>query len=81
MLIKRKPLPLSSVVPALVARTQFGRILRQVERERRSFVVERRGSPKPIILSVADYTKLAAREPAKTADLGKQVCATPASLR
>ena len=50
MLTKRKPLPLSNVVPALVARTQFGRILRQVERERRSFVVEKRGSPKAIIL-------------------------------
>jgi PHD/YefM family antitoxin component YafN of YafNO toxin-antitoxin module len=63
MLSKRKPLPLSNVVPALVARTQFGRILRQVDRERRSFVVERRGSPKAIILSVADYIKLAAPEP------------------
>ena len=63
MLTKRKPLPLSNVVPALVARTQFGRILQQVERERRSFVVEKRGSPKAIILSVADYIKLAAPEP------------------
>jgi prevent-host-death family protein len=63
VLIKRKSLPLSNVVPALVARTQFGRILQQVERERRSFVVEKRGSPKAIILSVADYIKLAAPEP------------------
>jgi PHD/YefM family antitoxin component YafN of YafNO toxin-antitoxin module len=60
---KRNPAPLSNVVPALVARTQFGRILGQVERERRSFVVEKRGSPKAIILSVADYIKLAAPEP------------------
>jgi prevent-host-death family protein len=60
---KSKPRPLSNVLPALVARTQFGRILRQVERERRSFVVEKRGSPKAIILSVADYIKLAAPEP------------------
>jgi prevent-host-death family protein len=60
---KSKPAPLSNVVLALVARTQFGRILKQVERERRSFVVERRGAPKAIILSVADYIKLAAPEP------------------
>jgi prevent-host-death family protein len=60
---RSKPTPFSNVVPALVARTQFGRILRQVERERRSFVVEKRGSPKAIILSVADYIKLAAPEP------------------
>ena len=60
---KSKPVPLSTVVSALSARTQFGRILRQVERERRSFVVERRGSPKAIILSVADYVRLATPEP------------------
>jgi prevent-host-death family protein len=63
MLAKSKPVPLSNVVSALRARTQFGRILRQVERERRSFVVEKRGSPKAIILSVADYVRLAAPEP------------------
>jgi prevent-host-death family protein len=60
---KSKPALPSNVVPALVARTQLGRILREVERERRSFVVEKRGSPKAIILSVADYIKLAAPEP------------------
>src|SRR5208337_5522799 len=63
MLVKRKPVPLPNVVAALEARTQFGRILKLVERERRSFVVEKRGSPKAIILSVADYIKLAAPEP------------------
>ncbi len=60
---KRKAAALSTVVSALTARTQFGRILRQVERERRSFVVEKRGSPKAIIVSVADYIRLAAPEP------------------
>ena len=63
MQVKRKALTLSNVVPALQARTQFGRILRQVEREGRSFVVEKRGSPKAIILSVVDYIRLAAPEP------------------
>jgi prevent-host-death family protein len=63
MLVRSKLVPLSNVVSALRARTQFGRILRQVERERRSFVVEKRGSPKAIILSVADYVRLAAPEP------------------
>jgi len=63
MRVKRKPIPLSNVLPALEARTQFGRILKLVGRERRSFVVEKRGSPKAIILSVADYIRLAAPEP------------------
>ncbi len=60
---ERKPVPLSNVVSALRARTQFGRILQQVERERRSFVVAKRGSPKAVILSIADYVRLAAPEP------------------
>ena len=51
------------MVSALRARTQFGRILQQVEHERRSFVVEKRGSPKAVILSIADYMRLAAPEP------------------
>lgn len=69
---KSKPAPLSNVLPALVVRTQFGRILQQVERERRSFVVEKRGSPKAIILSVADYIKLAAPEPEILRVLGEE---------
>jgi prevent-host-death family protein len=72
MLEKTKPVPLSNVVSALTARTQFGRILRQVERERRSFVVERRGSPKAVILSVADYVRLAAPEPAILRIVGEE---------
>jgi prevent-host-death family protein len=63
MWAKSKSAPLPNVVSALRARTQFGRILRQVERERRSFVVEKRGAPKAIILSIADYVRLAAPEP------------------
>jgi prevent-host-death family protein len=72
MLSKRKPLALPNVVRALEARTQFGRILRQVERERRSFVVEKRGSPTAIILSIADYIKLAAPEPEILRILGEE---------
>ena len=72
MLSKRKSLALPNVVRALEARTQFGRILRQVERERRSFVVEKRGSPTAIILSVADYIKLAAPEPEILRILGEE---------
>jgi len=54
---------MAQVISALRARTQFGRLLHQVEREHRSFIVEKRGSPKAIILGVADYVRLAAPEP------------------
>ena len=59
---KKTRLP-SNIVSALRARNQFGRILEQVERERRSFVVEKRGRPKAVILSIAEYVRLAAPEP------------------
>ena len=72
MFEKTKLGPLPNVVSALTARTQFGRILRQVERDRRSFVVERRGSPKAIILSVAEYVRLAAPEPAILRIVGEE---------
>lgn len=51
------------VVSALTARNQFGRLLDEVETERRSFVIEKRGAPKAILLGLDDYIRLAAPEP------------------
>ena len=51
------------VVSALGARTNFGKLLRLVEDERRSLVIEKRGAPKAVLLSIRDYVKLAAPEP------------------
>jgi prevent-host-death family protein len=45
----------SSVVSALTARTQFGQIMRRAKRNRERFVVDRRGEPQVIIMSVEDY--------------------------
>jgi prevent-host-death family protein len=53
----------SIVVSALRARTDFGRLLRRVEDERRSLVIEKRGVPKAVLLSIRDYVRLAAPEP------------------
>jgi prevent-host-death family protein len=53
----------SIVVSALHARSNFGRLLRRVEDERRSLVIEKRGSPKAVLLSIRDYVRLAAPEP------------------
>jgi len=50
----------SIVVSALRARANFGELLRRVEDERRSLVIEKRGTPKAILLSMRDYVKLAA---------------------
>src|SRR5713101_4764431 len=51
------------VVSALRARANFGKLLRRVEDERRSLVIEKRGTPRAILLSIRDYVRLAAPEP------------------
>jgi prevent-host-death family protein len=53
----------SIVVSALNARANFGRLLDRVDGERRSLVIEKRGTPKAVLLSIRDYVKLAAPEP------------------
>ena len=51
------------VVSALGARANFGKFLRRVEEERRSLVIEKRGTPKAVLLGIRKYVKLAAPEP------------------
>jgi hypothetical protein len=51
------------VVSALHARTNFGRLLRQIEENRHSLVIEKRGTPRAILLSIRNYVRLAAPEP------------------
>lgn len=51
------------VVSALYARTQFGKLLSQVENGRRSLVIEKRGAPKAVLMSIRDYVRLASPEP------------------
>jgi prevent-host-death family protein len=51
------------VVSALHARANFGKLLQRVADERRSLVIEKRGTPKAVLLSIRDYVRLAAPEP------------------
>jgi prevent-host-death family protein len=51
------------VVSALRARSHFGKLLSQVEDEHRSLVIEKRGTPKAVLLSIRDYVRLATPEP------------------
>jgi prevent-host-death family protein len=51
------------IVSALRARTNFGKLLRQVEEEHRSWVIEKRGTPRAVLLSIKQYVRLAAPEP------------------
>ena len=60
------------VVSALSARTGFGKLLRRVEDEHRSLVIEKRGTPKAVLLSVRDYVRLAAPEPEVLRVIGEE---------
>ena len=51
------------VVSALHARAHFGKLLRRVDDERQSLVIEKRGTPKAVLLSIRDYVRLASPEP------------------
>jgi prevent-host-death family protein len=53
----------SIVVSALQARTNFGKLLRRIDQERLSMVIEKRGTPAAVLLSIRDYVRLAAPEP------------------
>jgi prevent-host-death family protein len=60
------------VVSALTARTNFGKLLRRVADERRSLVIEKRGTPKAVLLSIRDYVRLAAPEPEVLRAIGEE---------
>jgi len=51
------------VVSALSLRTNLGKILRRMDVERCSLVIEKRGTPTAVLLNIRDYVKLAAPEP------------------
>src|ERR1700730_10205521 len=51
------------VVSALNARSHFGKRLRRIDVERRSLIIEKRGTPTAVLLNIRDYVKLAAPEP------------------
>jgi len=60
------------VVSALRARANFGKLLRRVEEERQSLVIEKRGTPKAVLLSIRDYVRLAAPEPEVLRVIGEE---------
>ncbi len=61
-----------NVVSALRARTHFGSLLQRVEDERRSLVIEKRGTPRAVLMSIRDYVRLAAPEPEVLRVIGEE---------
>src|ERR1700749_1124681 len=62
----------ATIISALRARASFGRLLERVSNERRSMVIEKRGTPKAVLLSIRDYVKLAAPEPEVLRVIGEE---------
>jgi prevent-host-death family protein len=60
------------VVTALNARANFGKLLRRVEDEGRSLVIEKRGRPRAVLLSIKDYVRLALPEPEVLRIIGRE---------
>lgn len=60
------------VVTALDARANFGRLLRRVEDEGRSLIIEKRGTPRAVLLSIRDYVRLAVPEPEVLRMIGRE---------
>ena len=44
-----------TAIPAYIARTQLGSLLRQVTQKRARFVITRKGKPTAVLLSAADF--------------------------
>ena len=60
------------VVSALRARANFGKLLNRIEDERRSLIIEKRGTPRAVLMSIRDYVKLAAPEPEVLRIIGEE---------
>ena len=55
---------MTNVVSALTARTQLGQIMKRASQNNERFVVDRRGQPSVIIMSIKDYIDTLAPTPA-----------------
>ena len=62
----------SIIVSALSARSNFGKLLQRVDMERRSLVIEKRGTPTAVLMNLRDYVKLAAPEPEVLKIIGQE---------
>jgi prevent-host-death family protein len=62
----------SFVISALRARSSFGKLLKRVDKDGRGLVIEKRGTPRAILLSVRDYVRLAAPEPEVLRAIGEE---------
>lgn len=59
-------------VSALSARANFGKLLDHVQENQLALVIEKRGTPRAVLLSLRDYVRLAAPEPEVLKAIGEE---------
>ena len=64
-----KQTTVTKLIDALDARTHFGEVMAEAEKGNARFLVSRRGKPKVMILSVADYLKNVLKEDSILAEI------------
>jgi prevent-host-death family protein len=62
---RKSPKPLTTSVPALIVRSQFGKILARVARHRERVVVTKKGQAAAVILNIEDFLQNIVHTPAK----------------
>lgn len=62
----------SLVVSALSARANLGKLLDRIDSKRGSLIIQKRGTPRAVLLSIRDYVRLAAPEPEVLRILGEE---------
>ena len=63
---------MTKIVPALTARTQFGQILKRVKQNQERFVVDKRGEPLAVVVSIEDYLRNFAKLPSALAEIRRE---------
>ena len=63
---------MTNIVSALTARTQLGQIMKRATKNQERFIVDRRGQPQVVIMSIDDFIKTIAPEPSVLAAIRTQ---------
>jgi len=54
---------MTNIVSALIARTQFGQIMKKAKEKQARFIVDKRGEPQVVIMGISDFIRTIAPEP------------------
>jgi prevent-host-death family protein len=53
--VPKKTTPMTTTIPAYIARTQLGSILKQVAQRRARFIITKSGKPAAVVIGASDF--------------------------